>query len=164
MPSHSLRPALPAQAVQLGRWLPNQAALELWGGDGFHYPLQNLAFLQQLYLPKTQSFWLIDQQQAVAFGQLCDRFNRHHLARLLVAPSKRGQGFGKALVLALLKKAQEDDSSKSFSLFVHRTNSRALNCYQSLGFQFSPQPGTENSSLYFMTLGVTEATHLLENV
>ncbi|WP_337840406.1 GNAT family N-acetyltransferase [Rheinheimera sp.] len=162
MASVQLRPALPEQVVNLGNWLPDQQAMDLWGGPGFSYPLRPLAFLQQVYLPETQSYWLMQQQQAVAFGQLCDRFDRHHLARLLVAPSKRSQGLGKKLILALLQLGLNEQKEKDFSLFVHRHNQRALNCYQSLGFQFTTQPDIENPSLYFMTMGQTEARQLVE--
>lgn len=162
MAAMQLRSALPEQVTNLGNWLPDQQAMDLWGGPGFSHPLRPLPFLQQLYLPGTQSYWLMQQQQAVAFGQLCDRFDRHHLARLLVAPSKRGQGLGKALVLALIQLGLNEHKQKDFSLFVHRHNQRALHCYQSLGFQFAAQPDYDNPSLYFMTMSQAQARQLLE--
>jgi len=157
-----LQAALPDQIMALQRWLPDQAALDQWGGPGFSFPIRPLQFQQQLYLPRTQSFWLVEQQQAIAFGQLCDRFERNHLARLLVAPTKRGQGVGKRLIMALMQQAIRQQSTRDFSLFVFRKNQPALRCYQQLGFSFSPQPGDEHPDLYFMTLSWQQAAKRLE--
>lgn len=133
-----------------------------WGGEGFRFPPRRLHFLQQLYKKDSQSFILSQPQGPVAFGQICQRFDRHHLARLLVLPHWRGQGLSQLLLLSLLARAEQQDSKKDFSLFVFKHNLRALRCYQSFGFTPAPQPGTPHPGLLFMQLSQTQAKTLLQ--
>ena len=72
----------------------------------------------------------------VAFGQILRKEgNRAHLARLIVAPAVRGQGYGRALCLRLMQRARQDPAPlESFSLNVYPENAVALTLYRSLGF------------------------------
>ncbi len=145
--------ASPERIWQLGTLFRSAAALTQWGGEGFRFPLQKGQFLQQLQLPDTEAFVLVNEDdQTVAFGQICDRFNKMHLARLLVLPQFRRRGYSTNLVAALLQVGLQRWPQREASLFVFRTNSTALACYHRLGFQPAPQPATARDDLYFMTL------------
>jgi len=135
-----------------------------WGGEGFRFPPRRLDFLQQLYKKDSQSFILSQPQGPVAFGQICQRFDRHHLARLLVLPQWRGQGLSQLLLLTLLARGQQQDNKKDFSLFVFKHNLRALHCYQSFGFTPAPQPGTPHPGLVFMQYSQLQANRLLQQM
>lgn len=139
----------------------NLAEVTRWGGEGFHFPLQKHAFLQKLLLPDTQSFVLYRGNQQVGFGQLCDRFGRHHLARLLIYPRFRGQGLSQALLQGLLTHALAENKRLEFSLYVFLTNQIAMNSYLKVGFSPAAQPGAVREDLAFMTLPSQQAQSYL---
>lgn len=123
-----------------------------WGGDGFRYPLQRLAFLQQLHKPDTHAYTLWVGQQRVGFGQICDRFGCHHLARLIIFAPFRGRQLARYLLEALILAAFRLQGNRVPSLFVLRDNKHAIGIYQHLGFTRQRQPGFEHEQLYFMQL------------
>lgn len=143
---------------QLQSWFHSAEQQHSWGGDNFDYPCSSQRFLQQLCRPTTQSFSLTRQADntLLGFGQICDRFNCHHLARLVIHQHHRGQGLAKTLISALILTAQAQQQ-RPMSLYVHRHNLRAFHCYQSLGFSISPPPEQPNDRLYFMTLAADAA-------
>lgn len=164
--SPALKPQLVLASVsemcQLRSWFHSADEQHSWGGDNFDYPCNELRFLQQLCRPGTQSYALISSAQAdnstelLGFGQLCDRFGCHHLARLVIRPDCRGHGLAKVLIFELIIQAL-GQQQRNISLYVHRHNTIAVSCYQQLGFVISPPPEAENSRLYFMTLTVAAA-------
>lgn len=141
-----------AHMQQLQSWFASAQQQQSWGGDNFDYPCTELRFLELLCRPGTQSFSLLTQDDSfIGFGQICDRFACHHLARLAIKPELRGQGLAKTLIFELIIKALMQQQ-RTISLYVHRHNTIALRCYHSLGFNISPPPEQENQRLYFMTL------------
>ena len=147
----------------LQRWFNNAEQLHIWGGDSFDYPCTAQQFIAQLCRPATQSYSLITTHGShmVGFGQLCDRFGCHHLARLVIAPTHRGNGLAKTLIYELFIKALAGQQ-KPFSLYVHRHNTLALQLYIALGFVVTPPPEAENPRLHFMTLDAESAQVLLQ--
>lgn len=133
-----------------------------WGGEGFQFPPRRLQFLQQLYKSDSQSFILSQEQEMVAFGQICQRFGKHHLARLLVLPQYRGRGLSQSLLASLVLQGLQQDPQKDFSLFVFKHNEVALHCYQRFGFVEAPQPGTPHPGLRFMQFDRVQANLLLQ--
>ena len=160
---YQLSPVTPEQSAYLHNWFDSQQDLDQWGGDGFYFPIRALQFLQQLYLPGTQSYWLYQHRQRVAFGQLCDRFDCNHLARLLVHPESRGQGHSKTLIKGLIAQGLQQHPQRDFSLFVYRKNLIAVQCYQQLGFSEAEQPGESDPLLYFLKLNNKQARQLLKD-
>jgi ribosomal protein S18 acetylase RimI-like enzyme len=155
-----------AEMQQLQRWFHSAEQQQSWGGDNFDYPCSELRFLELLCRPGTQSFSLLaDDGTLLGFGQICDRFNCHHLARLVIKPELRGQGLAKVLLFELIIQALSRQQ-RTISLYVHRHNAIALQCYRSMGFQLSPPPEQENQRLYFMTLtpeaAIRDANHYLQ--
>lgn len=126
--------------------------VQLWGGEGFKAPLTRAHFMQQLQLPDTQSFVFQVAESKVAFGQLCDRFSKHHLARLLVFPLARGRGYGRQLIFALIRQGLAENPRLDFSLFVYKSNRIAIGLYQSMGFVETTQPQPHRDDLMFMVL------------
>jgi len=128
------------------------AEVTQWGGEGFCYPLQRQQFLRQLQLPDTEAFVLMQARTLLAFGQICNRFDKIHLARLLVLPPFRRQGLARPLVAGLLAQGLKLWPARAASLFVYKNNSVAIQSYQRFGFQASPQPAAHRADLHFMTL------------
>lgn len=142
-----------SEMQQLQSWFHSAEQQQSWGGDNFEYPCNPQRFMQQLCRPSTQSFSLTRQADnaLLGFGQICDRFNCHHLARLVIHADYRGQGLAKKLISALIVTAQTQQN-RPMSLYVHRHNRHAVLCYQSFGFKISAPPEQPNDRLYFMTL------------
>ena len=153
-----------AEMQQLQSWFSSAEQQHSWGGDNFYYPCSTAEFLSQLCRPNTNSYSLIAEQDGrlLGFGQICDRFGCHHLARLIIAPQARGLGLAKILLSELVIEAQTRES-RAISLYVHRHNHIALNLYQQIGFTIQPQPEAESDRLYFMTLSQQQAENLLHN-
>lgn len=147
--------------LAISRCFQSSAELSQWGGDGFVYPVNKLQFLHQLHKPDTESYRLMLGNTIVGFGQICDRFGKHHLARLLVLPGYRGKQLSYVLLLCLVARALQQNPKLDFSLFVFKHNQLAAHCYHQLGFKESKQPGTNNPDLIFMQLSNQEAKILL---
>jgi len=157
--------ATTAQQASLMRQFQSATAVKQWGGEGFRLPLQSKSFLEQLQLPDTQSFALWDQQdKMLAFGQVCNRFERIHLARLLVLPQFRGRQLSQSLISGLTAAGLQRWPGREASLFVFRNNHIALRCYQKLGFIPTKQPSTNRSDLHFMTLHNPACLALVKDV
>lgn len=147
--------------LEISRCFKDLTGITEWGGEGFVFPVKQHQFLLQLHRPDTSSFIFKQHASTVGFGQICQRFGKHHLARLLVLPEARGQGLSYALVLALICQALKQNAKLDFSLFVFRHNRVAVHCYQQLGFTITAQPGPEHPGLYFMQLSGADAAKLL---
>lgn len=147
-----------AEMQHLQSWFNSSEEQQSWGGDNFDYPCSELRFLELLCRTGTRSYSLFstEDNQLIGFGQICDRFGCHHLARLVIAPEFRGQGYAKTLIAELIIQALQQQP-RTISLYVHRHNTVALKCYQSLGFTISAPPEQENARLHFMTLSATDA-------
>ncbi len=145
----------------ISRCFDSAAALSQWGGDGFVYPVNKLQFLHQLHKADTESYQLSFANRIVGFGQICDRFGKHHFARLLVLPGYRGQQLSYVLLLSLMARALQQNPKLDFSLFVFKHNHLAAHCYLQLGFVEKPQPGTSHPDLRFMQLNNKQAKTLL---
>ncbi len=148
----SLQRAKNSQLWHLQSQFRSAAEIRQWGGEGFSFPLQRQHFLQQLLLPDTEAFVLMNAGNLVAFGQICDRFDKIHLARLLVLPPYRRQGFARLLIAGLLQQGLKRWPTRTASLYVYKNNSAAINSYHSLGFQPGQQPAAHRADLHFMTL------------
>lgn len=148
----SLRHADEKQLWHLQSQFRSAAEVRQWGGEGFSYPLQRQLFLQQLQLPDTEAFVLMHANNLLAFGQICDRFDKIHLARLLVLPPFRRQGLVRSLIAGLLQQGLKQWPTRSASLYVYKNNNVAINSYQRMDFQPGPQPAAHRADLHFMTL------------
>jgi len=148
----SLRRADTKQLWHLQSLFSSAAEVRQWGGEGFFYPLKHQQFLQQLQLADTAAFVLTNANSLLAFGQICNRFDKIHLARLLVLPAFRRQGVARPLVAGLLAQGLKQWPDRAASLYVYKTNKIAIQSYQRFGFQVGPQPAAHRADLHFMTL------------
>lgn len=157
-----LFPASIDDCLDISTSFRSAAEITDWGGEGFVYPVQHHQFLLQLHRPDTCCFVLKMQHDVLGFGQICQRFGRHHLARLLILPEARGKRLSYPLILSLICRALQQNRKLDFSLFVFRHNHQAIHCYQKLGFKISEQLGPEHPGLYFMQLSAVQAMQILE--
>lgn len=84
--------------------------------------------------PDVTAFTLVDHGDPIGYGELWIDHDEAgvELARLIVAPSRRGAGVGRVLVAALA--AQALRHYPMVFLRVHPANTRALRCYAGAGF------------------------------
>ena len=137
----TFRPAEARDVDQLMRWFPDRRSVGVWGGPEFRYPFTRHSFGEDMHWGRMDAFTLCDgRDRLAAFGQLYERFERIHLARLVVDPERRSGGIGKELVRRLLRVGRQMFACDEYSLFVFRDNARALACYRSMGFRIAEYP------------------------
>jgi RimJ/RimL family protein N-acetyltransferase len=89
-----------------------------------------------------EAYMFGDPEEApIAYGELWldDEEGEVELARLLVAPERRGQGFGQALVRALVEQARRTHPElPDIILRVRPENTQAIRAYAAAGFEPVP--------------------------
>jgi ribosomal protein S18 acetylase RimI-like enzyme len=125
-------------------WLTSPRDCELWAGRRVRYPIDVDALPSALQFDAAISMVLVDPDaRVVAFGQIVLKDGgRGHLARLIVDPRRRRNGYGEALVSALLDRAS-GESFVRVSLNVDEANAPAIALYEKLGFRDAPRPSDE---------------------
>lgn len=126
-----LRPAEGADAAVVAGWPRSAAEVRLWCG----LPAAPADVVRGWAAePDVLAYGLVDGTELVGYGELWldEDEDEVELARLIVAPARRGQGVGRRLVtgLAALARAHHDE----VLLRVHPDNARALRCYTGAGF------------------------------
>lgn len=88
-----------------------------------------------------------------AFGQIYERYDRAHLARLVTHPGMRRQGIGKRLIRMMARAAHLDLGHEQLSLFVYKDNDAAYRLYLKMGFvvQQYPDEAPLKERCYFLT-------------
>lgn len=131
---------------ELMSWFPDEPSVRIWGGPAFRFPFTQESFLHDAHWGRMATYVLVDDDGALlAFGQFYEKEGRVHLARLAVAPNRRGEGVGRALVGGLIAKGTKVLPGADNSLFVMRNNERAVRCYAGLGFVETVFPAANKS-------------------
>jgi ribosomal-protein-alanine N-acetyltransferase len=152
----SLRSPCPSDYELIGSWVTDARQCLLWAGPSIPFPfsgpdLPRLIASAPAVVPgemSTSYVLAVDpatSSEAVGFGQLVrqDR-TPFRLARLIIAPSRRGSGLGVSLCRLLIEKAQSVAEAELVCLFVYRDNVAAIHVYSKLGFVEAPsQPGSQ---------------------
>jgi ribosomal protein S18 acetylase RimI-like enzyme len=125
---------------ELMTWFNASDAVDRWAGPSFRFPFDRASFIEDCRLGDMASRVLKRDTTLLAFGQFYLRYGRINLARLVVSPAHRGQGYGRALLRALFADARRYIDAEEFSLFVYRDNPAALGCYRSAGFVVTDYP------------------------
>ena len=135
-------------------WFNDASAVANWGGPEFRYPPTRESFHADCRWRDMASYALQDPTGLMmAFGQLYERSDRIHLARIAVKPGRRGRGTGRALVQALLDEGRRRFDLPEYSLFVRKDNPVAYKLYSSMGFSKNEfPPGAPMQDIcYYMT-------------
>jgi ribosomal protein S18 acetylase RimI-like enzyme len=122
-------------------WIPDKESWRLWAGPYVTYPCSVEGLKEDIRFSGNNSFSLIsDKYELIGFGQIFEKNNRLHLARIIIAPEYRGKGFGKRLCKCLIQEGIKRFGIREFSLNVYTTNKSAYNLYSSLGFYLDSAP------------------------
>lgn len=144
--SGMLRPATVADLREVASWIGSPRDCELWAGWRVSFPINFDALPVAISFTDTNAFGLTVDDRLVAFGQLVRKDTcRGHLARLIVDPLRRGNGYGELLVQALLERAR-GESLERVSLNVDGSNLPAISLYLKIGFRDVPRPTDEPES------------------
>ena len=135
-----LRPATLADLEEVASWVSTSHECELWAGPRIEFPIHVAALAESIDFRSHGGFVFSEPATLLAFGQIVSKSGkRAHLARLIVAPPRRGGGLGIRLVEALLERARADAHVRA-SLNVNPTNAVAIHVYEKLGFTDAPRP------------------------
>ena len=130
-----------SQLPELMSWFADRRSCQVWGGPAFRFPFSAASFREDARLGYQPTWTLTDQGRALlGCGQYYLRVGRCHLARLAIAPTCRGRGYGSTLIHLLCRTAAAELGVDSFSLFVDSGNDGALRLYRRLGFSQQPYP------------------------
>lgn len=130
-----LRPYHTSDAKTVLSWTRDEKAFYEWtAGVLGGYPLTEEQFNAVVDL---MAFTAIDDNETAGFFTMrrpAEAFDVLRFGFVVVAPEKRGNGFGKRMLLLGLKYAKEIYGAKKVSLGVFENNEPAYRCYKSVGF------------------------------
>jgi len=125
----------------LKSWFPDEEASYDWCGPGLRYPFTDETFLEDIRWGRMPSYSLVtDDGELIGFGQYYESAGRCHLARLVVSPGHRSRGVGYRFISELMRIGMEELGVGECSLFVVKSNERALKCYRALNFENAEYP------------------------
>jgi len=127
-----LIPFDPSSAPTVAGWASSADEASAWCARAeYPFPADVVAAWHEQ--PDVTAYLLVDEDdRPVAYGEVWsdDEEDEAELARLIVDPSRRSEGFGQRLVGELVRRAGYDD----IFMRVVPTNHRALACYRRAGF------------------------------
>lgn len=123
-------------------WIKTKEACRLWAGPAVRFPLTLERLKQDIGYSTGNTFAMkAAGGELVGLGQLLDKGNnRIHLARIILAPNRRGKGLGDRLCRLLIDKGLKRFGKVDFTLNVYSENAIAVKLYQKLGFKPKPAP------------------------
>ena len=129
-----LLPFAPAHAATVAGWPVSAQEVLMWcGRQEFPLPARTVAGWQRD--EDVQAHVLVVGADVVGYGELWfdAEEDEVELARIIVAPGRRGSGWGRTLVRGLLAHAVAAGHADVF-MRVHPLNAAALRCYRGAGF------------------------------
>ena len=141
-----LRPYKKSDAKTIVSWIGDEHAFRQWCADRYdHYPISEEDINAQ-YDGLRDADWFYTMtafDESGVVGHLIMRFTDEtktilRFGFVIVAPSKRGQGYGKEMLKLALKLSFEIIKTKKVTLGVFENNPAAYHCYKSVGFKDMP--------------------------
>lgn len=116
-------------------WVDSRADVVMFAGPSLPWPLSGADLMASTRQPGRAVYVLADDGgDPVATGSLLDRGDTMRIGRVLVAPARRGEGWGRVLMTELIERATERDGVWAISLGVYEHNLAARRLYGRLGF------------------------------
>ncbi|MCX7172345.1 MAG: GNAT family N-acetyltransferase [Proteobacteria bacterium] len=146
----TLRSPIPSNYATIASWIPDAAACARWAGPLLRFPFSPAELPDLLGGDTATSYSMVgDSPELLGFGQLVKpEQSVLRLARIIVAPDKRGLGLGACLCRLLLTEASSYTGVERLTLGVYRDNPAAIALYSKLGFaERAPHPRPEIMSM-----------------
>lgn len=125
----------------LKTWFPDRKKAYDWCGPGLRFPFTDETFLEDIHWERMTAYVMVDEnKELIGFGQYYEKTGRCHLARLVISPHYRSRGFGYRFIYRLMEIGRKDLGVDECSLFVVRSNKRAVKCYRALNFEKTDYP------------------------
>lgn len=157
-----LHPPQPIDYETIASWITDATACARWAGPRVPFPFTASGLPRLLAIEGVESYCLADETtNTCGFGQFWGAVpGAVHLGRIIVSPTKRGQGYGRTLCQLLIEKAVHKPGASEITLRVYRDNSAALSLYVDLGFLVDDRKSTEE--VLFMKAAVRQITSRLD--
>lgn len=115
-------------------WIRDQRDCLYWAGPIVRFPASVASLTSDIAFCAGNSYVLEEHEALRAFGQLLDRgVGYYHLARIIVSPEGRRDGYGHLFCKELLRIARMN-KCRGISLKVYRVNVSTHSLYRILGF------------------------------
>ena len=141
-----IRPYKQSDAKTIVTWCQTEEIFHKWGGDHFgDYPIDG-SVMNEVYLNKNGNCVEDDNFfPMTAFDEngVCGHFIMRYIhgdnevlrfGWVIVAPERRGKGYGKEMLSLGVKYAKEIYKAKRLSIGVYEDNYSAHGCYLAVGF------------------------------
>ncbi|MCE1173653.1 MAG: GNAT family N-acetyltransferase [Propionibacteriales bacterium] len=115
-------------------WAQTPAEVAMFAGESLSPPLTATQFARVVGEQDRQAWVLLLAGVPVAMGSVQFRGESARLGWVLTDPSRRGFGYGRRMVTALLAQACADPQVRRITLGVYRDNTAARALYADLGF------------------------------
>ncbi|MBR1663417.1 MAG: GNAT family N-acetyltransferase [Ruminococcus sp.] len=139
-----LRPFKPQDAVIISRFIgDDERAHMMFSAGRYEYPLKADEIISRHYgfEKENDAFMMtaLDESGRVS-GHFLYRLldferNSVHLGFIIIAPEKRGKGYGKEMITQALRYAHDTMGMERVTLGVFENNEAAYRCYLSCGFR-----------------------------
>ncbi len=143
-----LRPYYPTDAAEVLSWCQSEKSFYQWtAGRLGDYPASVQAFA---FTETVMPFIALDTTEPIGFftlRTLPDRYDELRFGFIIINPTRRGTGCGKAMLRLGLQLAFEKYDVERVSLGVFSNNPSAYHCYRSIGFSERPDRPSEEYSL-----------------
>ena len=135
-----LIPFQPGHVTSLISWIESEEMLMQFAGPSFQFPLTASQLPYHRNDPKHLSFSLVNDlpREMLGYGEIRLNHETAFLCRLIIAPEKRGKGFGKYLMQSLLSELNLRPEVRQVELNVFDFNITAINLYRQFGFVTNP--------------------------
>ena len=137
-------------------WIRDKEVCKLWAGPLVRFPLTLQSLKKDIEFSEENTFGMVnDVGELLGLGQLLQKENdRIHMARVIVSPLQRAQGFGELLCRLLIDEGIKQFAKVYFTLNVYSDNTTAVRLYQKLGFKPQPAPSdsTPDKDIVYMVL------------
>jgi RimJ/RimL family protein N-acetyltransferase len=146
MPSIRLVPFTSADIDRLLGWIRSPEELMLWTASSFGFPLTREHIEGHLRdsaarkdQPIRRIFKAVEEGSGdivghIELGAIDPRNRSARIGRVLVDPERRGQGFGAAMMRAVVDRAFRELGAHRVELGVFDVNPAAIACYEGVGF------------------------------
>lgn len=137
-----IRPYIPIKDYDyLSKWIDNERIHAFWCANLFPYPLTPEVFhevLEKNSIEWTDSAYVATENNGQPIGFFCYSININDnigfLKFIVVDPTKRGKGYGKAMLHLALQYAFQITGAEAVQLNVFSENALAKRCYENVGF------------------------------